>query len=193
MQMGIGLLGRKVGMTQIFDQEGRAVPVTVVEAGPCTVVQKKGLEKDGYEAVQLGYLPEKPKRVRKPMSGHFGKGKVPPLRHLQEMRLHSAAEYQVGQTLTVGLFAEGEEVVVTGTSKGRGFQGGVIMGASFILLVVALGAAATRRRFSVKVNDFFSIRNDLKRVIRRNLFDNTIFNKKVTIRKDSTLRIASND
>jgi large subunit ribosomal protein L3 len=125
MQMGIGLLGRKVGMTQIFDQEGRAVPVTVVEAGPCTVVQKKGLEKDGYEAVQLGYLPEKPKRVRKPMSGHFGKGKVPPLRHLQEMRLHSAAEYQVGQTLTVGLFAEGEEVVVTGTSKGRGFQGGV--------------------------------------------------------------------
>lgn len=125
MRMGIGLLGRKVGMTQVFDQEGRAVPVTVVEAGPCTVVQKKALERDGYEAVQLGYLPEKPKRVPKPLSGHFGKAKVSPMRHLQEMRLHSAAEYQIGQTLTVGLFAEGEEVVVTGTSKGRGFQGGV--------------------------------------------------------------------
>ena len=125
MRMGIGLLGRKVGMTQVFDQEGRAVPVTVVEAGPCTIVQKKALDKEGYEAVQLGYLPVKPKRVAKPLSGHFGKAKVPPMRYLQEMRLHSAAEYQVGQTLTVGLFAEGEEVVVTGTSKGRGFQGGV--------------------------------------------------------------------
>ncbi len=125
MQIGIGLIGRKVGMTQVFDQEGRAVPVTVVEAGPCTVVQKKGREKDGYEAVQVGYLPEKPKRVPKPMGGHFGKAKVAPMRHLKEMRLQSAAEYQVGQTLTVELFAEGEEVVVTGTSKGRGFQGGV--------------------------------------------------------------------
>jgi large subunit ribosomal protein L3 len=125
MRMGIGLLGRKVGMTQVFDREGRAVPVTVVEAGPCTIVQKKALDKDGYEAIQLGYLPVQPKRVSKPLSGHFSKAKVPPMRHLQEMRLHSAAEYQIGQTLTVSLFAEGEEVVVTGTSKGRGFQGGV--------------------------------------------------------------------
>lgn len=125
MQTGIGLLGRKVGMTQVFDQEGRAIPVTVVEAGPCTIVQKKALERDGYEAVQLGYLPEKPNRVPKPLGGHFGKAKVAPMRYLQEMRLHSAADYQIGQTLTVGLFAEGEEVVVTGTSKGRGFQGGV--------------------------------------------------------------------
>ncbi len=112
-------------MTQVFDREGRAVPVTVVEAGPCTIVQKKALDKDGYEAIQLGYLAVKPKRVSKPLSGHFSKAKVPPMRHLQEMRLHSAAEYQIGQTLTVSLFAEGEEVVVTGTSKGRGFQGGV--------------------------------------------------------------------
>jgi large subunit ribosomal protein L3 len=125
MQIGIGLIGRKVGMTQVFDQEGRAVPVTVVEAGPCTIVQKKAMERDGYEAVQLGYLSEKPTRVPKPLSGHFGKAKVAPMRYLKEMRLRSAAEYQIGQTLTVGLFAEGEEVVVTGTSKGRGFQGGV--------------------------------------------------------------------
>ena len=125
MQIGIGLLGRKVGMTQVFDQEGRAVPVTVVEAGPCPIVQRKSAERDGYEAVQIGYLPVKPKRVSKPASGHFAKANVAPLRYLQEMRLHSAAEYQVGQTLTVDLFTEGEEVVVTGKSKGRGFQGGV--------------------------------------------------------------------
>jgi large subunit ribosomal protein L3 len=125
MRMGVGLLGRKVGMTQIFDQKGRVIPVTVVEAGPCTVVQKKTAGRDGYEAIQIGYLAVKPKRVSKPLTGHFAKSKVAPLQHLQEIRLVSAAEYQVGQTLTVDLFAEGEEVVVTGASKGRGFQGGV--------------------------------------------------------------------
>ncbi|MCI0484426.1 MAG: 50S ribosomal protein L3 [candidate division NC10 bacterium] len=123
--MGIGLLGRKVGMTQVFDGEGRVIPVTVVEAGPCIIVQKKTVATDGYEAIQVAYLSEKPKHVSKPLAGHFAKAKVPPMRHLEEMRLHSAAEYGVGQTLTVSLFADGEEVVVTGTSKGRGFQGGV--------------------------------------------------------------------
>ncbi len=125
MRMGIGLLGRKVGMTQVFDGEGRVIPVTVVEAGPCIIVQKKTVATDGYEAIQVAYLSEKPKHVSKPLAGHFAKAKVPPMRHLEEMRLHSAAEYGVGQTLTVSLFADGEEVVVTGTSKGRGFQGGV--------------------------------------------------------------------
>lgn len=125
MRIGIGLLGRKVGMTQVFDEAGRAIPVTVVQAGPCTIVQKKTVEKDGYEAVQVGYLSTKPKRVSKPLQGHFAKANVAPMRHLEEMRLLSAADYQAGQTLTVDLFAEGEEVVVTGTSKGRGFQGGV--------------------------------------------------------------------
>src|SRR3972149_3005019 len=125
MRMGIGLLGRKVGMTQVFDGEGRVIPVTVVEAGPCIIVQKKTVAKDGYEAVQVAYLSEKPRHVSKPLAGHFAKAQVPAMRHLEEMRLHSAAEYGVGQTLTVNLFAEGEEVVVTGTSKGRGFQGGV--------------------------------------------------------------------
>jgi len=86
MQIGIGLLGRKVGMTQIFDEAGRAIPVTVVQAGPCTIVQKKTVEKDGYEAVQVGYLPAKPKRVSKPLGGHFGKVNLAPMRHLQEMR-----------------------------------------------------------------------------------------------------------
>jgi len=125
MRMGIGLLGRKVGMTQLYDAEGRVIPVTVVEAGPCTIVRKRTRERDGYEAVQIGYLPEKPKRVSKPLGGHFAAAKVTPMRHLKEMRLDSSAAYGVGQVLTVELFAEGEAVVVTGTSKGRGFQGGV--------------------------------------------------------------------
>lgn len=125
MQIGIGLLGRKVGMTQVFDQNGRVIPVTVVEAGPCTIVQKKTVEKDGYEAVQVGYLAERPNRVSKPLGGHFAKTNVTPMRYLEEMRLHSSAEYRTGQTLTVELFVQGEEVVVSGTSKGRGFQGGV--------------------------------------------------------------------
>jgi large subunit ribosomal protein L3 len=112
-------------MTQVFDGEGRVIPVTVVEAGPCVIVQKKTVATDGYEAVQVAYLSEKPRHVSKPLAGHFAEAKVSPMRHLEEMRLHSAAEYGVGQTLTVSLFAEGEEVVVTGTSKGRGFQGGV--------------------------------------------------------------------
>lgn len=123
--MGIGLLGRKVGMTQLFDQEGRVIPVTIVEAGPCTIVQKKTAERDGYEAIQIGYLAVKPRRVSRPLTGHFAKAKVAPMQHLKEIRLASAAQYQIGQTLTVELFAEGDEVVVTGTSKGRGFQGGV--------------------------------------------------------------------
>jgi large subunit ribosomal protein L3 len=125
MRLGIGLLGRKVGMTQLYDAGGRVIPVTVVEAGPCTVVQKKTAVKDGYEAIQIGYLPAKPARVVKPLQGHFARAKVAPMRYLQEMRLDSAAAYDVGQVLTVALFAEGDEVVVSGTSKGRGFQGGV--------------------------------------------------------------------
>ena len=125
MRLGIGLLGRKVGMTQLYDADGHVVPVTVVEAGPCIVVQKKTKARDGYEAVQIGYAPEKPKRVSKARGGHFAAAKVTPMRYLKEMRLDSAAEYGVGQVLTVELFADGEEVVVTGTSKGRGFQGGV--------------------------------------------------------------------
>lgn len=125
MRMGIGLLGRKVGMTQAYDQAGHVVPVTVVEAGPCAVVQKKRADRDGYEAIQLGFVPAKAARVSKPLAGHFAKGKVAPTRYLREMRLPSVAEYEVGQVLTVELFHEGDHVVVSGESKGKGFQGGV--------------------------------------------------------------------
>lgn len=126
--MGIGLIGKKVGMTQLFDENGKVVPVTVIEVGPCPVVQRKTTASDGYEAIQIGFRPEpKLKNITKPMRGHFEKTKVIPQKHLKEFRLESevAAAYAVGQVLTVALFEVGEKVRVTGVSKGKGFQGGV--------------------------------------------------------------------
>ena len=125
--MAIGLVGRKVGMTQIFDEDGTAVPVTVIEAGPCPVVQKKTVATDGYEAIQIGFRSEaKAARLTKPVRGHFDKVQVPYQRHLREIRLRGGeGEFQVGQVLTVSLFAAGDTVRVTGISKGKGFQGGV--------------------------------------------------------------------
>jgi len=125
--MAIGLVGRKVGMTQIFDENGAAVPVTVIEAGPCPVVQKKTVASDGYEAIQIGFRSEaKAARLTKPVRGHFDKVQVPYQRHLREIRLRGGeGEFQVGQVLTVSLFAAGDTVRVTGISKGKGFQGGV--------------------------------------------------------------------
>jgi large subunit ribosomal protein L3 len=122
------LIGKKVGMTQLFDENGKVVPVTVIEAGPCPVVQRKTAASDGYEAIQIGFWPQlKAKRVTRPMRGHFEKVKVAPQKRLREFRLESAAppSYTVGQVLTVALFEVGEKVRVTGTSKGKGFQGGV--------------------------------------------------------------------
>lgn len=126
--MGIGLIGKKVGTAQLFDESGRVVPVTVIEAGPCPVVQRKTVASDGYEAVQVGFRPEgKAKRVTKPLKGHFDRANVAPHRHLREFRLQpsEASGYGLGEVLTVSLFAVGETVRVTGVSKGKGFQGGV--------------------------------------------------------------------
>lgn len=123
--MAIGLLGKKIGMTQVFGEGGKAIPVTVVEAGPCPVVQRKTKENDGYEAIQIGFLTAKPKKISKPLKGHFEKARVPYSRHLREIRLDQPADFQVGQVLTVSLFAVGDHVQVTGTSIGKGFQGGV--------------------------------------------------------------------
>ncbi len=120
-----GLIGKKVGMTQIYEPDGTAVPVTVLKAGPCVVVQRKTAAKDGYEAVQLGLVEERPpKRVNKPMRGHFARAGVPPTRILREVRLAPGGEDpQVGETVLVSLFREGELVHVTGTTKGKGFAG----------------------------------------------------------------------
>jgi large subunit ribosomal protein L3 len=119
-----GLLGTKLGMTQVFDSGGRIVPVTVVQAGPCTVTQVKTPERDGYAAVQLAFGEVKPKRVNKPLKGHFASSGVDPRRHLVELRTADAGEYSAGQELKPGeVFSQGERVDVIGVSKGKGFAG----------------------------------------------------------------------
>ncbi len=118
-----GLLGSKLGMTQIFDERGRVVPVTVLRAGPCIVTQHKTSERDGYEAVQLAFGEISPRRVNKPKAGHFRKAGVEPQRHLVELRTADAGEHPVGEVLKADVFAAGERVDVVGVSKGKGFAG----------------------------------------------------------------------
>ena len=117
------LIGKKLGMTQIFDENGTVIPVTVLEAGPCVVAQVKTLENDGYEAVQLGFGEVKEKKLNKPEKGHFAKAKVSAKKHLREFRLDSIEGIKVGDELKADVFAEGEKIDVQGTSKGKGFQG----------------------------------------------------------------------
>ena len=117
------LIGKKVGMTQIFDENGTVIPVTVIEAGPCVVAQVKTLENDGYEAVQLGFGEVKEKHLNKPVKGHFAKANVTAKKHLREFRLDSIEGIKVGDELKADVFAAGEKVDVQGTSKGKGFQG----------------------------------------------------------------------
>jgi large subunit ribosomal protein L3 len=119
-----GILGKKVGMTQIFDDDGRAVPVTVVEAGPCIVVQRKSTESDGYEAVQLGLVESSPRRnAPKAIQGHFAEAGVPPTRHLGEVPVDAEDEAKPGDSVLADIFDPDEKVHVIGRSKGRGFQG----------------------------------------------------------------------
>jgi|Deesub1362B_J571_1020462.scaffolds.fasta_scaffold07438_4 large subunit ribosomal protein L3 len=118
-----GIIGRKVGMTQIFDGEGGVIPVTVIQAGPCHVVQRKSRDVDGYEAVQLGFEEVKPTKLNKPRSGHFKKHGVPPCRVLREFRVEDSSSFTPGQQITVEIFRVGEKIKVTGWSKGRGFTG----------------------------------------------------------------------
>jgi len=120
-----GILGKKVGMTQLFDDRGEVVPVTVIEAGPCYVTQVKTPERDGYSAIQLGFEEVKPKRLTRPQLKHLAKNHLPPLRYLREIRTKNLDEYKEGQKLTVSIFRVGERVDVTGTSKGKGFAGPV--------------------------------------------------------------------
>jgi large subunit ribosomal protein L3 len=123
--MSIGVLGKKVGMTQVFAPDGRAVPVTVVEAGPCPVVTVRTPEKNSYSAVQLGFIDEKPSHMNKPSKGYFNRQGVEPKKVLREFRVDDASGYSVGQVLTVELFAGGEKVDVRGVSKGKGYAGGM--------------------------------------------------------------------
>jgi large subunit ribosomal protein L3 len=118
-----GILGRKLGMTQVFTAEGNVIPVTVIEAGPCVVLQKKDLENDGYEAVQLGFSDKKERNAIKPEIGHAKKANTAPKRYVREIRGIDSTSVEVGQELKADVFTEGEFVDVTGTSKGKGFQG----------------------------------------------------------------------
>ena len=119
------IIGKKIGMTQIFDENGRVIPVTVVEAGPCVIVQKKTVENDGYAAVQMGYGDVKPQRLNKPEKGHFAKADVAPKKTLKEFRLDNSDALNVGDVVKADTFAVGDSVDVSGTSKGKGFAGAI--------------------------------------------------------------------
>ena len=120
-----GIIGKKIGMTQIFDEAGKVIPVTVIEAGPCVVVQKKTVENDGYAALQLGYGDVKVQRVNKPMKGHFDKADVACKKTLKEFRLDDCDALNVGDIVKADTFAVGDSIDVIGTSKGKGFQGAI--------------------------------------------------------------------
>ena len=119
------ILGKKMGMTQIFTEHGAVVPVTVIEAGPMTVTQIKTAENDGYDAVQFGFVDAKPQRVNKPMTGHFEKNGISPKKYLAEFRPEEGESFEVGQQITVADFEEGKKLDITGTSKGKGTQGNI--------------------------------------------------------------------
>jgi large subunit ribosomal protein L3 len=121
--VSVGILGTKLGMTQIFSDEGVAIPVTVIQVGPCTVTQIKTKQTDGYSAIQVGYGEVKPKALNKPLLGHLAKSSAPPLRYLREYRTDNASDYSLGQQIKADIFSVGQIVDVIGTSIGRGFAG----------------------------------------------------------------------
>ena len=121
--MSKGILGKKIGMTQIFTTEGRVVPVTVVEAGPCPVVQKKTVATDGYNAIQLGFSMLRESLSNKPRKGHFQKASLKPMRYIREFKVNDVDSYEIGQEVQVNLFAVGDKIDVVGTAKGKGFAG----------------------------------------------------------------------
>ena len=143
-----GIIGKKLGMTQIFDEAGNVIPVTVLEAGPCVVAQKKTVEKDGYEAVQLGFEDIAERKLTKPELGHFKAAGVTNKKHLKEFRLDDCSGLNVGDTVTAGDFAEGEKVDVTGITKGRGFTGVVKRWNAHILKMTpgSMGSTSTPSR-----------------------------------------------
>ncbi|MCK5766801.1 MAG: 50S ribosomal protein L3 [Candidatus Atribacteria bacterium] len=123
--MAEGILGEKVGMTKVFTDKGESVPVTVIIAGPCRVIQKKDTEKDGYNAIQLGFKSIKKNKALKPIIGHYSKSKIDPLKYLREFKINDSKKYTLGQEIKVDIFKQGEKVTIIGISKGKGFAGGI--------------------------------------------------------------------
>ncbi len=150
--MAKGILGKKIGMTQVFVSNGQAVPVTVLEAGPCVVTQKKTVATDGYDAIQLGFSEQKERLSNKPMKGHFSKAGVKPFKFLKELHVDTDENFELGQVLKADVFAEGEYVDVTGTSKGKGFAG-VIKRWNFNRAPMAHGSMYHRRTGSLGATD----------------------------------------
>ncbi|HBE78284.1 MAG TPA: 50S ribosomal protein L3 [Firmicutes bacterium] len=150
--MAKGILGKKVGMTQVFVADGKAVPVTVLEAGPCVVIQKKTVATDGYDAIQLGFGEQKERLSNKPMKGHFSKAGVKPFKFLKELKMDSGENFELGQVLKADVFSEGEFVDVTGTSKGKGFAG-VIKRWNFNRASMTHGSMYHRRTGSLGATD----------------------------------------
>jgi len=151
-----GILGKKIAMTQIFTEDGKTIPVTVVEAGPCTITQIKSTDKEGYDALQLGFGDVREKKLKKPQRGHFESKELEPRRHLAELRVEDLAGYEVGQEITADIFSKGDRVDITGRSRGKGFAGVIKRhnfsggpashGAHFHRAPGAIGACATPAR-----------------------------------------------
>ena len=139
-----GIIGKKLGMTQIFDEVGNVIPVTLIEAGPCEIAQKKTVENDGYDAVQLAYCDAKEKHLTKAELGHFKKAGISPKRHLKEFRLDDTSAYEVGSVISVDTFAAGEKVDITGISKGHGYTG-VVKRWNFAVLRMTHGTGPVHR------------------------------------------------
>ena len=139
-----GIIGKKLGMTQIFDEVGNVIPVTLIEAGPCEIAQKKTVENDGYDAVQLAFCDAKEKHLTRAELGHFKKAGISPKRHLKEFRLEDTSAYEVGSTISVDTFAAGEKVDITGISKGHGYTG-VIKRWNFAVLRMTHGTGPVHR------------------------------------------------
>ncbi|MBO5779440.1 MAG: 50S ribosomal protein L3 [Clostridia bacterium] len=147
-----GIIGKKIGMTQIFDEKGNVIPVTIIEAGPCTVTQVKTVDTDGYDAVQLGFMAIADKKVNKPMKGKFEKAGVAPVKHLKEFRFDDVSGYKVGDTVTAETFAAGEKVDVTGITKGHGYTGTVKRWNNAILRMTHGGGPVHRQPGSMGAN-----------------------------------------
>ena len=139
-----GIIGKKLGMTQIFDEVGNVIPVTLIEAGPCEIAQKKTVENDGYDAVQLAFCDAKEKHLTKAELGHFKKAGISPKRHLKEFRLEDTSAYEVGSKISVDTFAAGEKVDITGISKGHGYTG-VVKRWNFAVLRMTHGTGPVHR------------------------------------------------
>ena len=179
-----GILGRKIGMTQIVKEQGEMVAVTVVEAGPCAVIQKKNVEKDGYDAVQIGFDGMKLSRVNKPKTGHFKKANAEPKRFLKEFKFNDCSKYNVGDLIKVDVFEQGDLVDVSGTSKGKGFAGSIKRHGNH-MLKKSHGTGPVRRQPGP-----MSGSNNPSRIFKGKKMPGHMGNVKVTIQK---LRVAKVD